>query len=231
METKSKPTTLELIGGLFGWIWIGASIITLYFLAMVVLSDGTWSQFFWALGVSIIAKWLARGFEDNKKRVAYEAQLIAEGHSPEEAEKRWIQEYSGNAAEQSQTKDTMSTIIQAYGKTLEMEAPAPSCVADESKLPYPKDTIKKAIIAGIKSTDSQQMKEHLKVGYIQLSDWQPGVGSTNKGLDMSTIDINQDTESLAKAVLAQSTGSENWTDRAQKEQETLKQELQELGLW
>ncbi len=67
METKSKLAILELIAGLLGWVWIGASIAALYFLAMAVLSDGTWSRFFWALGAGVVAKWLARDFQDNKK--------------------------------------------------------------------------------------------------------------------------------------------------------------------
>jgi membrane protein implicated in regulation of membrane protease activity len=75
METKSKLAFLKLIAGLFGWIWIGASIAALYFLAIVMFYGGTWTQFFWALGTSIVAKWLARSFDDNKKRVAFEARL------------------------------------------------------------------------------------------------------------------------------------------------------------
>ena len=43
--------------------------------------------------------------------------------------------------------------------------------------------------------------------------------------------MNQDAESLAKAVFEQSAGSEKWTEMAQKEQEELKIELQALGLW
>lgn len=125
----------------------------------------------------------------------------------------------------------LTQIIQAYGKTLETEAPTPGSVADASKLPYTKQQIKTAIIAALSSMDDPQMKEHLKVAYIQLSDWQEGVGETNQGLDVSAIDMNQDAESLAKAVLEQSSGSEKWTAIAQKEQETLKQELQQLGLW
>jgi len=230
MNRKSKLAILELLVGLFGWVWIVASIVALYFLAIAVFSDGAWSQFFWALGTSIVAKWLARGFEENKERVAYEEKLIDEEYSHEETGKKTVQEYSGTSEVQSQANDVMA-IIQAYGKALETEAPAPGSVADENKLPYPKDTIKEAIIAGLKSTDNDQMKEQLKVGYIQLADWQPGVGATNQGLDISSIDINQDTESLAKAVLEQSSGSEKWTAMAQKEQEALKQELQDLGLW
>lgn len=43
--------------------------------------------------------------------------------------------------------------------------------------------------------------------------------------------MNQDAESLAKAVFEQSSGFEDLAAMAQKEQEELKQELQALGLW
>lgn len=122
-------------------------------------------------------------------------------------------------------------IVQAYGKTMETSASVPWALADANKLPYPKQQIKDAIVAALRMTDDPQIKEHLKVGYIQLSDWQEGVGETNQGLDVSALDMSRDTESLAKAVLEQSSGSEKWTAIAQKEQEVLKQELQELGLW
>lgn len=122
-------------------------------------------------------------------------------------------------------------ILQSYGKILETAAPAPGTVADVNKLPYTKQQIKKAIIAALRSTGDSQMKEHLKVAYIVLSNWQEGVGEVNRGLDVSALDMNQDAESLAKAVLEQSSGAEYWTAKAQKEQETLERELQELGLW
>lgn len=122
-------------------------------------------------------------------------------------------------------------IVQVYGNILETSAPAPGTVADASKLPYTKQQIKDAIVAALRINNDPQMKEHLKVGYIQLSDWQEGVGDSNQGLDVSSLDMSQDTEALAKAVLEQSEGSEKWNALVQKEQETLKQELQALGLW
>lgn len=75
------------------------------------------------------------------------------------------------------------------------------------------------------------MKEYLKIGYIQLADWQEGVGESNQGLDISNLDFSQDAETLAQAVVEQTAGSTGWTSVVQKEQETLKQELQELNLW
>jgi hypothetical protein len=122
-------------------------------------------------------------------------------------------------------------VVQAYGKVLETSAPVSGTVADAEQLPYSKQKIKEAIVAALRSTDDLQTKEHLKVSYIQLSDWQEGVGKPDQGLDVSTLDMNQDVESLAKVVVEQSSGSEKWTAIAQKEQEILKQELQELGLW
>lgn len=93
MSTKSKLVFFELISGVLGWIWIISSIAMLYFIAMIIFSDGTWNQFFWALGVSIISKWLAKGFNDTKIRIAFEQKLIDDGYSKEEAGKIWLEEY------------------------------------------------------------------------------------------------------------------------------------------
>jgi len=122
-------------------------------------------------------------------------------------------------------------VVQAYGKLLETSSPVPGTVADVKKLPYPKLVIKKALVTAMRSTDDPKMKEHLKVGYIQLSDWQEGVGEIDLGLNMSALDMTQDTQSLAQAVLEQSSGSEKWTAIAQEEREALMKELQEMGLW
>ena len=73
-----------------------ASIAALYFLVMAAFSDSPWSRFFWALGISIVAKWLTRGFRDNQQRVAFKAELMAKGYSREEASKEWFDRYMGN---------------------------------------------------------------------------------------------------------------------------------------
>ena len=126
--------------------------------------------------------------------------------------------------------DEVMFIIQAYGKLLENYAPTPGCVADSSKLPYPKQEIKAALISGLKAIDDPQMKEHLKIAYIQLSDWQKGVGDTDQGIDFKNIDPNQSAEKLAKAIINQSS-SKDWGAIVLKEQDALKQELKDFGLW
>ena len=95
MQTKKKLMIIELMEGLFGWAWILASVVSLYFLVMVFFLDGTWSNFFWAFGCSITSKWLAKAFQDSKARVAYETQLVSEGFTPEEAAQKWIEKYMG----------------------------------------------------------------------------------------------------------------------------------------
>lgn len=95
MTTQSKLVTLELVVGLFGWTWIIASIAAVVFFVMAVGFDGRWSNFFGALGIGIVAKWLTRGFRDNKIRVAFEAKMIAEGMSPEDARREWSKQYVG----------------------------------------------------------------------------------------------------------------------------------------
>ena len=44
--------------------------------------------------MSIIGKWLSKGFMDNRIRVLYEQKLISEGRATDEAARKWIEEYS-----------------------------------------------------------------------------------------------------------------------------------------
>ena len=84
---------LELIAGLFGWTWWIASIAALVYFVLAIGFDGRWSRFFWAVGIGAIAKWLSKGFQDHQIRVAFEAKKIAEGMSPEEAGREWMEQY------------------------------------------------------------------------------------------------------------------------------------------
>ena len=81
-------------------------------------------------------------------------------------------------------------------------------MADKSKLPFPKEKIKAALIIGLKATTDQRMREMLKVGYIQLADWQEGVGETDQGLDLANMDLNDDPVKLAQQVSTQGSDHE-----------------------
>jgi hypothetical protein len=94
MQTKTKLVLLELTSGIFGWAWIIASLAAIYLLIKAIFFDGLWSNFFWAVGIGAVGKWLCRGFQDSQARVAFEQKLIAEGHTPEQARAEWVRRYS-----------------------------------------------------------------------------------------------------------------------------------------
>ncbi|GEM_PF-838412 len=125
----------------------------------------------------------------------------------------------------------LNDVVQVYGDVLQTSKPAPGTVADVSKLPYPKSTIKTALIAAIKSTEDAQMKEHLKAAFIMLADWQDGVGETDKGISVADLNQEEDPEKQAKKLIDNSDDFNRWSAIMLKEQETLKQELIDLGLW
>ena len=97
MRTPIKLAILELIAGLFGWVWIIASFSGLYFILMAVGFHGKWSKVFWAFGIAAVSKWMTRGFMGNQQRVAFEAALVKEGYTPQDAAQEWITRYMKNS--------------------------------------------------------------------------------------------------------------------------------------
>ena len=68
-------------------------------------------------------------------------------------------------------------VIESYGKLLEKNPPSPVLVYDVSKLPYPKDTIKRACLWGLENTDDISMVNALKFGYVSLANYQDNIDS------------------------------------------------------
>jgi membrane protein implicated in regulation of membrane protease activity len=94
MTTRSKLIILEAIGGLFGWVWIASSIIALVFVGLALFGEWSWWNVLYAVIVSIVAKWLLRGFLENQRRVAFEADMVSQGMSPKEAGQAWVATYT-----------------------------------------------------------------------------------------------------------------------------------------
>jgi hypothetical protein len=147
---------------------------------------------------------------------------------------RFLDKLFGRNAERtdaSMSAQRAVEIIQRFGTVLEHEAPAPGCVADASKLPFPKDKIRQALIIGLRANSDPKMKEMLKVAYVELANWQVGVGAADLGLDTSKLDTGGDVEALAQAVLNQTEGQDKWQQQVQAEQAASKSQLEGLGLW
>jgi len=127
--------------------------------------------------------------------------------------------------------DEAMRIIREFGHTLEVMAPAPGCVADAAKLPYQKDRIKAALVVGLLTAKEKLLKEALKVAYLQLADWQNGVGDEDAGIDFTKIDLSEDPLKSIDLILSQGTDSHKWEKLASTERDRLRQELVDLGLW
>lgn len=121
MKISTARIILELLGGLFGWVWIGASIASLYFLYGALANDAPWSPLIWSVGTGIIAKQVAVVLNGNHQRLDYVDQLIQRGYTNLDALAAWRTANSGGLnllhnlqlADQGErpdsTTDTLST--------------------------------------------------------------------------------------------------------------------------
>jgi hypothetical protein len=95
MKMKTKLITLGLLGGMFDLIWIGASIVLVYFLYGALANDGPWFYLSWPFAVGFIARRIAVAFKDGKQRVDYVDQLIERGYEQNDAEAAWRTAFGG----------------------------------------------------------------------------------------------------------------------------------------
>jgi hypothetical protein len=131
-------------------------------------------------------------------------------------------ELSGEGAEE---------IIRQLGSIIAESPVPPGYVADEDKLPYPKETIREALGYGLRSTADRQMREHLKYAYIALADWQKNVGPDLVKLETERLDPNEPLE-VSKNRLDIANNRSHWhTLFVKREQISCKHQLEKLGLW
>ena len=81
-KVKYRLAILKLIVELLSCMWIIAGIASTYYLVMAIGFNGEWTSFFWALGVGVVCKWLARGFDENQRRIQLETET-SNNMSPE----------------------------------------------------------------------------------------------------------------------------------------------------
>ncbi len=168
MKVIHKLALLEFIGGLFGWIWMGAGIAALYFFVVAIGFDGQWSKFFWAFGISVVSKSLLRGFMETQYRVQNTAELGEQNQTSEDSDN---------------VLGKIEKVVQSYGAVMEKTAGMPGTVYDVSLLPYPKETIKESILMMQKLVDDEEIKKALDTAYYSLADFQEGVGDNIVGFD------------------------------------------------
>lgn len=184
MQTKIKLAILELIAGIFGWVWLISSLAGLYFFAMAIFFDGLWSQFFWAFGIGVIAKWLAKGFEANKKQIALETLTVT-------------------SAVNSETFSS-EKIIRDFAGCIEDNPFSDDQIVDANQLPHSKETIYQAFVEEFASNEPKFNRVDLLAVFLSLAHFQEGVGPnpiSYLGVDFSNVDFsNMDLDEKSRFV-------------------------------
>ena len=134
-----------------------------------------------------------------------------------------VEAVCGASRTEELTPQRAEKIINEYGHALEHASPPPGGVADSTKLPHSKATIKKALTAMLLSTQDANLRRHLVEGYMALADWQEGVGPKDIGLMVSANTSPQE-------FLAASAALEKWRPVIEKERQVLLAELKALGI-
>lgn len=80
---------LGSLGSLFGWIWIGAAIASVYFLYGALANEAPVHYLLWSIGAGFLAKNLATAFKSSKEQVDYVNQLVKRGYTHAEATSAW----------------------------------------------------------------------------------------------------------------------------------------------
>ena len=84
-----KPVILQLLGGVFELIWIGAVIASIYFLYGALANDAPVYYLPGMIGVAFIAKSLAVILKSRKEQMDYVDRLVERGYTHADATSAW----------------------------------------------------------------------------------------------------------------------------------------------
>ena len=119
-------------------------------------------------------------------------------------------------------------IVRAYGDALERSPRQAGQIADTSALPYPKDTIKWALLIVLAAIPVPAQRERMKAAFVALSEWQVHADFT-QGFDSMRLRRKLDPLDLAREFAR--TPQDRLVDAARAEQATLIGELKRRGFW
>ena len=121
------------------------------------------------------------------------------------------------------------TIIQDYGRIMLNKSPAPFYISDVNKLPYPKDTIKQALMMALSANGKEQTMDVLKIGYMLLANWQQGVGEVD--LSIGAVDRDEGVKQQIKRIISNYEEVDEWCALIEEERVMLKSDLVSIGVW
>jgi hypothetical protein len=135
---------------------------------------------------------------------------------------------SGNKNEQAAVDDF--DVVGAYGAFLENSTLSPTCVEDESKLPFSKERIKTAIYNLLRNQSDTSTQNALITGLLSLPNWQHGVGETRIGVSLELINSKQGIKEKAMTIHEAGKEFRKWKPIVEEETQQLIQELERMGV-
>jgi hypothetical protein len=119
-------------------------------------------------------------------------------------------------------------IVDAYGAALEAKREP---IADTRELPYPKDTIKWAMLVLLGAIRDAAQREPLRAGYVSLAEWQDRAALESFGFDSARLRRRLDPLALANEFASRTTAEDRWLAASRAEQSALIGELRARGFW
>jgi hypothetical protein len=122
-------------------------------------------------------------------------------------------------------------VVRGYDETRANAPRVHGPVGDAANLPFPKDTIKWALLLVMNAIDDAAQREPLKAGFVAIAEWQDVADVESGGFDSFRLRRKLDPLSLAKEFAARATPEDRWLAASRDEQSLLIDELRRKGLW
>jgi hypothetical protein len=112
MKRRHGLLLLDIAGSVFGWTWIVAWLVTVYFLYAAIAAGGPRLYVLWAALLAWGARMIADVLRDSRQRLNYVDQLVRHGYSRREAEAAWQMAREGghNALLNVQQAETLTGV-------------------------------------------------------------------------------------------------------------------------
>jgi len=122
-------------------------------------------------------------------------------------------------------------VVRAYGESLDRSRHEPGYVSDAAELPYPKETIKWALLLFLAALRDPAQRESLKAAYVALAEWQSPADFETAAFDSMRLRKKMDPLALAKEFASRATPRSRWIEASRAEQQVLIAELKRKGFW
>ena len=122
-------------------------------------------------------------------------------------------------------------VLGAYEGAQAHRKPEYASVADAAGLPYPKETIKWALLLLLGAIADPAQREPLKAAYMSIADWQLREDVETGGFDSARLRRKLDPLALAQELAARATPEDRWLAASRDEQALLIDELKRRGFW